>query len=602
MSGGEAESSLVFSEPQPTASPAPKRIGEEIGGVVVPNAETSPRAVSTEKAEATPRPFDSMMSPTVEKLPPRALPRRASMVSFKTPNPVLPPENSFGEFVASDGGSPSASPHRRAATDVVPPLPPAAPLDESAHVAKKEILPHDETYSSRVQPALSEKRTQNAKNEMTAQDLERKFSANIRAVSPTTQPITTGEVAPAPQAAASVPPQVNSDVGIVANGSFASINSTPRSSDTPRNRVVPSVPSSRFKDVVKHAVEQEARRKEQERLQAELAALNEVRATAAKERLQMDATRDEIRLLRSSVEKDAENLQSAKLEVERARQQLADEQLSVRAEERSVRLEKVKIAEEFQRIEHEKQLLAGERQALDEVRKSIQTETQNLELERVRIEVEKKRLEKLQEEAAVPSLQRLAFWRGADPSAAYPSVPSPVRDSFHRIDPLVVRNLIKNSPNGATFGYEPPAIVPNYFAVEGEAQHVKENIESVEYRARAEALECYRTASTAPSVLQIEHSTSRSASQVKTDEPSRSVSQAKRDKSIDPTEVRPSSTAPVRELTSPSQRQIAYRKGEEVVSDAPDVKDSAGADDEYVDIEAVKPTFRLFSPSSRRRY
>lgn len=250
------------------------------------------------------------------------------------------------------------------------------------------------------------------------------------------------------------------------------------------------------------------------------------------------------------------------------RQKLEQERKATQQEEQrkkdDANQKKMDILLDLQRAqEAEKKELAAQREALELERRAFEKERisllSSIHKERAAIQQEwyilGQEMENIEKQKAllVPSPQS---WRGEG------VIVSPSRDEFKRVDPMVLRDLLQQSPHKAAFAYEAPEPLPHMVSTSRAASSSRDTKPTEEDMSRAEALRNFESWH-------------------------------------DPVRYKQDGRGNyTRGAVVPLQ--IEYQqKSSPTKDDKTPAKDSKDAVDEYVEVTASTPNFRLFSRKGR---
>jgi hypothetical protein len=479
--------------PQPTAPPAGGD-GESLQRATSEDPGNSPRGILVDSSVSR----SNENSPRVNRAPPRALPRRASMVSFRLQR--------SGSVSGSAAPTPREFSQSAEAQDVERALPsttadpsPVAPVadptpSESRGIVLPEALQQSTPPVSSSQLGGSFSLTSPSVRPVDTPPLMRSVETPpsppavpnnslapsvVYASAPTRTPSV--ESAPTAPVAVATPRQVPSPKSIVQPAATLTPREpssgvpTPRSaaSGTPMNRtespsIAPVVPKraapqlvAKFQSVVRQKLEQERKanqEEEQRKKDEEQKRKEEERAKKA----EADEKKMELLLeLQRAHDDQLKHIEDKKAELEFHRQIVAAERDALENERREFEKEKAALVS-----------------TINSERSAIQQEWYALSVE---VELLQKRKELLESNGA-PSGQN---WRG-DQTV----ITSPSRDDFKRIDPMVLRDLLQHSPHGGAFAYEAPEQLPRLVATSRAASSsVTRDVKfSEDELSRAEAL------------------------------------------------------------------------------------------------------------------
>lgn len=324
-----------------------------------------------------------------------------------------------------------------------------------------------------------------------------------------------------------------------------SVTSSPALSD----RIAPVVPkragslTTKFQDVVRQKLAQErelkheadtaadaARQQQRElddariaRLEAAVRADEEARRASEEERKVLISERDLFEQARAEFAAERAALETEREKMHAEIEELLRQQEACRAE--------------FRRITDAREAIAAERRALEDEQRAV----------------ERKKIQARSVSGVASSPER-ASWMSLE------CVVSPDRTDFQKMDPMMVRRAVMSSAHHASFSYEPPSSVTDFYATRERAEECRSKSHSVEELVKAQALRTF--------------------------EPWQPPARYEPYAQVPPLRVEPASSP------SSSVRRIEYRKSASPSGNTP--KQSA---DEYIDVE-TPPNYRLFS--SRR--
>lgn len=475
----QSQDPVLVTAAQPTNPPQP------IAAPTVVNDGEAPQRASSEDPGNSPRGIllDSSVSrstensPRVNRAPPRALPRRASMVSFRLQR--------SGSVSGSAAPTPRefSQPNEEVDVRTLPPADPSpvAPVTDPTPSESRGAL-HAEALEQSMPPVSSSQLGGSfALTSPSGRPVDTPSSARSVDTPPSARPVVqtppppsplvapSGGVAPSvasasaptrtpsvePSAvepvAAAVPRQVPSPRTISQPAAaptpreLSSGVPTPRSAAaiTPTNRtdspsLAPVVPKraapqlvAKFQSVVRQKLEQERKATQEE----------EQRKKAEEQRLQEEARQKQV----EADQKKADLLVELQRAHEDQLKHIEDKKAELEFHRQVVAVERDALETERREFEKEKAALLS---TINSERVAIQQEWYTLSQE---VELLQKRKELLESNGA-PSGQN---WRGE-----HSVITSPSREDFKRIDPMVLRDLLQHSPHGGAFAYEAPEQLP----------------------------------------------------------------------------------------------------------------------------------------------